>query len=201
MTYNKNKFADETYRNRVFWILAIGLNVFTIFYLLPRLLHFLDTKEGTIRAEELIQNGNQAGTRNLSIIGKVLDSEVTLTVSRRGVSKSTYYRPLVPSNYDGTAPISILVQSDSNISGSISISLAESFGETTEKGVLRDILMEGPPSSVIKEFEESYKYSFTDKVYLLDKDANTLSDFLLAVTVFSIADGLLLIIRYFMNKK
>ncbi len=192
-------FTDPKKRKVIFWGLFLILNIFFTGFLLPRILHGMDTGKAEISIEDLLKNGNQTGTSNLTVFGKVLDSEISLTTKKRGSTTTKYFRPMVVSNYESGDKIAFLLESDSSIDFSVASTLGQSFGGTTHSGILRDFLWEGPRSDVVEEFKNLYGFGFSEKVFLLDLSTGRISDFLLAVTVIGFINLFLFGLYYLMN--
>ncbi|WP_135355031.1 hypothetical protein [Leptospira ryugenii] len=173
-------------------VVSLVLSIF----LAPMFVHGLDKGSKTIKANELT-NPHLLGTRNLILQGSILSECLEEKTTRKGRTTTKFFCPLVDESWESGSPIHILAQIDD-----IPEEEFNALFERTEfKGVLRNVLWEGPSSSTKDFFEKEYGASFTEEVYQFEVDGDASLDLIIALAILGIALLILLGITFFMYKR
>lgn len=160
----------------------------------PFLVHGLDKGSAAVSADDL-KDGNNTGTRNLSVQGRALNQGLEESTTRKGKTTVRMYFPVVGPNYQEGAPVHLLVQTGNLTEAELN----EVLGKNEFQGVLRNVLWEGPSSKQVKFFKSEYNLPMADNVLLLELGANTSTDlyiFIAILTVtFVIMAGVMIVLK------
>lgn len=141
--------------------------ILTTTFAFPGLRHYFDFGFEEMSVEQLI-NGEDAGTRNLKLLGFPLDQtlEETTKTTRNGSTTTTIqvYIPIVPSDWEDGDPVHVIMQfdelSDEDYYGAL--------GNSDFVGVVRNIWFEGLEDDQIQFFKDEYGMDVSDDVILFE---------------------------------
>jgi hypothetical protein len=162
----------------------------------PLLIHGLDKGSAVVSADDL-KEGNKTGTRNLVVQGQALNQGLEETTTRKGTKTVRMYFPVVSQGYQEGQPVHVLVQT-----GDLSEQeLSDVLSRTEFKGVLRDILWEGPSGKQIDFFKSQYSLSMADDVKLLELDASTSADLYIYLAILGITLIIMIVVMIIMKRQ
>lgn len=162
----------------------------------PLLIHGLDSGSAAVSAEE-IASKKDTGTRNLTVKGQALNQGLEETTTRKGTKTVRMYFPVVGQSYTEGQPVSLLVQT-----GDLSeAELADVLSRSEFKGVLRNILWEGPSSKQIEFFRSQYGLTVSDDVQLLELDANTAADLYIYLAILGITLVVMVVVMVILKRQ
>lgn len=190
----KMKAADTTKIALIavpFIIMAVMGTLFS-----PMLIHGLDRGSRTISAQE-IAAGKTPETRNLLITGQALNRGMEEKTTRKGTTTVRLFFPLVEEDWQKGRPIYIIVETP-EVSDE---ELSDILSRSEFKGVLRNVLWEGPTTSQREFFKNSYDYQIADSAVLLDLTGDASQDLNIFLLIMGISAVIIIGVTIFMMKK
>lgn len=166
------------------------------FFTSPFLIHGLDSGSAVVQVQDLA-GGNKTGTRNLTVQGRALNQGLEETTTRKGKKTVRTFFPLVAADYEEGKPVHVLVET-----GDLSEEeLNRVLSQTEFKGVLRNVLFEGPSSSHIEFFRTEYNLSMADNVMLLELDAKNSWDLMLFCIILGVTVVIMAVVMVILKKQ
>lgn len=179
-------------------LLALPVVVSFVFFLflLPMFLHGIDKGSATIKLGDLITL-TEFETRNLTVHGSLLTQCLEEKTTKKGRTTTKFFCPFVDESWQSGEPVHVLAQIDD-----IPDEEFNALFERTEfKGVLRNILWEGPSSSTKDFFVKEYGATMAPQVLEFEVNGDTSNDLFIFVGIFVFVELLLGGITFFMIRK
>lgn len=166
------------------------------FFLLPMFFHGIDKNSAMIKLGELIEL-KEFETRNFTVQGALLSECLEEKTTKKGRTTTKFFCPLVSDTWKSGEPIHVLAQIDDIPEEEFNAL----FEKTEFKGVLRNVLWEGPSSSTKDFFVKEYGATMATEVLEFEINGDTSNDLMIFVAIFAFVELLLGGITVYMLRK